>query len=398
MKKTFCAFFALAALAVGLGLTSCSDDDNNETTIPEGLSDVDFEEESTAVTSSNKSNWARYSLVVANLLKNDADDLLEAWQEDYNGQGSYAETFKNPGQGKTYTSYVSCAEQIVDGCIDIANEVGVSKIGEPRDYWESGLYTQAVYAVESWYSFHSIEDYSNNILSIQYAINGQRDGNEATNSFATYLKENNEDLYNTVQAKISAAYNAILSMTAPFRSHIGSSSVLVAMDACSELEDVFDNQLKPYVQTMSEEDLQPIIEQYVDVVVVPTYQQLSERNTALYNSVSTLSTALQSGTDDEINSAFEAAAEKWMEARQPWETSEAFLFGPVDELGLDPNMDSWPLDADALKTILNTGDFSKLNWGDEDDDDTVETAQNLRGFHTLEFLLFQLGEARTITD
>ncbi len=399
MKKTFFSFAALATLALGLTLTSCSDDDNTtENTIPEGLSDVDFEEENTVVTSSNKANWARYSSVVANLLNNDAADLLEAWQDDFKGQGAYATTFKNPGQGQTYTSYVSCAEQIIDGCIDIASEVGTSKIGEPRDYWESGLYSQAVYAVESWYSFHSIDDYSNNILSIRNAINGQRDGNEAEYSFATYLKENNSSLYNTLQAAISTAYNAIQSMTAPFRSHIGSSTVLVAMDACSDLEDVLNKQLKPYVQTIDEDDLQPIIEQYVDVVVLPTYQQLATRNATLLTAVQSLSTALTSGTDSEINSAFEVAAEAWMDAREPWETSEAFLFGPVDELGLDPNMDSWPLDADALKNILNTGDFSKLNWGDEDDDDTVEAAQNLRGYHTLEFLLFQQGQARTITD
>ena len=38
----------------------------------------------------------------------------------------------------------------------------------------------------------------------------------------------------------------------------------------------------------------------------------------------------------------------------PWEQSEAFLFGPVDILGLDPNMDSWPLDQVAIVNILNS--------------------------------------------
>ena len=45
--------------------------------------------------------------------------------------------------------------------------------------------------------------------------------------------------------------------------------------------------------------------------------------------------------------AFETACNAWITAREPWEESEAFLFGPVDELGLDPNMDSWPLDQNA---------------------------------------------------
>ena len=49
----------------------------------------------------------------------------------------------------------------------------------------------------------------------------------------------------------------------------------------------------------------------------------------------------------DVNLAFKAAALLWITAREPWETSEAFLFGPVADKGLDPNMDSWPLDVDA---------------------------------------------------
>ena len=76
--------------------------------------------------------------------------------------------------------------------------------------------------------------------------------------------------------------------------------------------------------------------------------------------------------------------------------SEAFLFGPVDALGLDPNMDSWPLDQDAIVNHLSSGNVSDLIWGDGDDDGKVEAAQNIRGFHTLEFLLFKDGKARTV--
>ena len=53
------------------------------------------------------------------------------------------------------------------------------------------------------------------------------------------------------------------------------------------------------------------------------------------------------------------ACNAWITAREPWEESEAFLFGPVDELGLDPNMDSWPLDQNAIVQILNS-----QKWGD----------------------------------
>ena len=47
-----------------------------------------------------------------------------------------------------------CIEQIIDGCVDIASEVGETKIGDPLDKYNAGKVTEALYAVESWYSWH----------------------------------------------------------------------------------------------------------------------------------------------------------------------------------------------------------------------------------------------------
>ncbi len=391
MKK---CFFTVALLLMSLGFTACDDSDNdNSAGIPEGTADVDFDEENLDVDASNIVNWTNYCQIVAYLLRQDAENLQKAWRDDYYTDGiSYAEAFKDPkNKGKEFTSYIAAAEQIIDGCTDIANEVGTSKIGEPRDLWESGKYSEAVYAVESWYSWHSIDDYSNNILSIRNAINGTRDGNEAENSLASYLKQNNPVLYVTVQTAVTTAYEAIQSITMPFRSHIGNPTVLVAMDACSDLENVLDKQLKPYINSLDDdEDLKDIIIEYVDNVVLPTYQDLVERNTELYDKIYAL---MQNPCDD----TFAVAAEAWLTAREPWETSEAFLFGPVEDMGLDPNMDSWPLDVDQIKNLLQQGDFSQLEWtGDYDEDNPdIEAAQNVRGYHTLEFLLFKDGKPRT---
>lgn len=68
--------------------------------------------------------------------------------------------------------------------------------------------------------------------------------------------------------------------------------------------------------------------------------------------------------------------------------SEAFLFDQPDEMGLDPNMDSWPLDQNAIVQILNSQSWSDLEWS-EGDEAAVESAQNVRSFHTLEFLLYK---------
>ena len=137
--------------------------------------------------------------------------------------------------------------------------------------------------------------------------------------------------------------------------------------------------------------LEPVVKNYVEVVVLPTYASLKSEVDQLYDAVIALA-------NTPSNANFEAACEAWLEARQPWETSEAFLFGPVANLGLDPNMDSWPLDQNAIVQLLNSGNWDLLNWsGDYDEDNEgIAAAQNVRGFHTLEFLLFKNGQARTV--
>lgn len=401
MKKNV---FLVALLAMGLTTFTACDEENNEKTIPEGIADVNFEEDQTAVTDANLTNWVQYSVQVANLLTKDASDLKNAWTDSYNGGDAYSEQFKNPGTGKTFASYSNCVQQIIEGCADIANEVGTAKIGEPRDLWEKGSYKDAVYAVESWYSFHSIDDYTNNILSIRNAVYGTRNGEQAAQSVASYLKANNVSLYNSLVTKINTAVNAIQGIKSPLRSYLGSNTVLAAQDACSALEKVLTNDLKPVMMAASEEDLKPIIINYTDNVVLPTYADLLADNTALNTAIRTLANTAgeyQAGTKTvaDVNLAFKAAATQWITAREPWETSEAFLFGPVADKGLDPNMDSWPLDVDALKNTLASGRFDNLTWEGEFDenDETIAAVQNVRGFHTLEFLLFYNGKPRTLS-
>ena len=389
MKKNV---FLISLLTLSLGFAACNKDenDNSSKSIPEGTSEVEINENNVDVTEKNINTWTQYATAVANLLAKDASDLNQAWSVSYNGGEAYAETFKN--FGGEYQSAAACVQQIVDGCIDIAGEVGTAKIGEPRDLWEAGKYTEAVYAVESWYSWHSIDDYSNNIISIRNAFNGTRNNQEATHSLANFTKSKNATLYASVKGKIEAAYNSIKGMSAPFRSHIGSPSVLIAQEACAALVDVLEKDLTSFVsQNANDDEMDEIVHTYVDQVVLPTYTDLVSKTAALRQAIVALS-------NNPSSNAFKNAANLWIEAREPWETSEAFLFGPVADLGLDPNMDSWPLDVDAIKGVMESGKIEELiKWEGEYDEDNedIEAVQNVRGFHTLEFLLFKDGKART---
>ena len=384
MKKNL---FYLGIIAIAMTAVSCNDNDADTPqpeTMPEGTADVSIQE-TDANFADYRTNWCNYAVAVSSRLKADAETLYDAWAE---GDDAFQFTFKN-ARG-AYHSYNDCIGQIIDGCIDIANEVGESKIGDPRDKWENKKYTEAVYAVESWYSYHSIQDYSNNIRSIRNAFFCTYNDKQGSHSIAAYLNANGQNvLASQVGAAIDAAIGSIEGMAAPFRSHIGNPSVLTAMEACNNLKNVL-RELKAKVEDFDEEaELKAIVEDYVDVVVLPTYADLKEANAALHEAVQALA-----ASPSDAN--FEQAAQAWMTARQPWETSEAFLFGPVDELGLDPNMDSWPLDQDAIKNVLSSGDFSGLDWsGDFDEDnESIAEAQSIRGFHTLEFLLFKNGQPR----
>ena len=154
-RKIFFGAALLAALT--LGTVSCSDDNNGtgngngDWTYDGDAADIDY-------TLANASDWHNYMGVVAQLLREDASNLYSYWAESYQGGSSYAEFFKAHAEGTTFPSALSAIGQIIDGCWDIANEVGEQKIGDPINKWNSGDHTAAVYAVESWYSWHSRED------------------------------------------------------------------------------------------------------------------------------------------------------------------------------------------------------------------------------------------------
>ncbi len=396
MNKIFKAsIFAVAALAT-VSITSCGDDDDDNNKGGTELVDPYADAENLEYNSENAAAWGNYAVNVAKLLNDDSQALYDEWN---NG---FAKDFKAHNAASGYSSAVACVQQIIEGCIDIANEVGTAKIGEPVDYWTSNKKTQALYAVESWYSWHSRDDYKNNILSIANSLLGQPITGSpakydikkaADNSVISKCASNAKlkDASQLVWNNVGKAWSAIDAIPQPFRNNIGSSEAAAAMDACAELVSSLEELNGLVADNLSEKDCQAIVDQFVDNVALPTYKDLAAKNKALLEAVQ----ALQKNPS---NATFEAACEAWLASRQPWETSEAFLFGPVSELGLDPNMDSWPLDQDGIVQVMKEQKWSSFQWtGDYDEEnEAIEAAQSLRGFHTLEYLLFKDGKARTV--
>lgn len=109
-------------------------------------------------------------------------------------------------------------------------------------------------------------------------------------------------------------------------------------------------------------------------VIVPTYQDLALKTTKMVEALEQLKT---SPTDNNL----QAMRFAWRDARRAWEQTETFLFGPVDTQGLDPALDSWPVNRADLDAVLNSGRALDLAFVTALDD-------TLHGFHTIEYLIF----------
>ena len=368
--------------------TACSDDKVDE---KEMAIHLDYNQE-------NASSWVNYAAYAAQLLVNDAKTLNDSWSKGYKEGEAFGVTFKKANS--KYPTLKNAVVQIIDGCVEISNEVGETKIGDPLTKWLSGRRTEALYAVEPWYSWHSRHDYTNNIYSIRNAFYGNRTGvynkdTQTAPSLLGFIYSKDAALAAQVDKAIAAAAKAIQDIPQPFRNNIGSKEAKAAQDACAALNELLDKKVKPLVSESNtaadEAEFTRIVSVYVDNVVLPTYADLERATLDLKAKIDALKA-------QPSNAAFKAAAESWIAARTPWETSEAFLFGPVADLGLDPNMDSWPLDQVGIVNVLKSGKYDALNWsGDFDEDNkAIGAAQGLRGFHTLEYLLFKDGMPRTI--
>lgn len=133
-------------------------------------------------------------------------------------------------------------------------------------------------------------------------------------------------------------------------------------------------------------DAAPLISTVADDVIVETYQGMSNATEDLVNAVLVLSNGNLNRTN------LIAAQNAWYEARKYWESSEGFLWGPIDTEGFDPKLDDWPVNKVDLDNILADTSLDLRNQTVIDQLDTT-----VKGFHTIEYLLFNDGSGNEDT-
>lgn len=133
-------------------------------------------------------------------------DILEEAELDY-GE-NYGWEMMNAGQaGSRFKTYQEVAEEIIQGCIDIADEVGNTKIGRPH----IGSSSEDKNYIESPYSLNSIEDFVDNIRSVRNAYQGM-----GAASVSDYVKSRDAEADAAVRTAIENAIAAIEKIPEPF--------------------------------------------------------------------------------------------------------------------------------------------------------------------------------------
>ncbi len=167
----------------------------------------------------------------------------------------------------------------------------------------------------------------------------------------------------------------------------GLAAVAIALTAC-------DDSKKEENGSSFENDIKAAVEQYVPGVVYSTYNDLAAESAQLYE---LLAAAADKGVQDLTQVEIDAICQKFLQARQSWEESEAFLYGAATDFGIDPHIDTWPLDVEALATALsNAEQVAALEGEDGIAYASAKLGAELLGFHGIEFILFRDGQNRTV--
>ncbi len=141
------------------------------------------------------------------------------------------------------------------------------------------------------------------------------------------------------------------------------------------------------VTSDKEAALQRVAAPYVNNTVVATYRAMADAGVTLLGQCEQILAAQEAGQD--YAALIKEADASWRLMRKHWEQSEAFLYGPVVAHDIDPHLDSWPLDFNAMNTLLH--DETQMKAIEEEGGAYVgdKLGYALKGFHACEYLLFE---------
>ena len=171
-----------------------------------------------------------------------------------------------------------------------------------------------------------------------------------------------------------------------FKKTVFASALVLMFAACSDDSDEVTTTEFKNTESMHLN----VVKQYADNVVVKNYVQLAEDAQSLLEAVK----EIRNSSEENEKAKIEAAAKAWIAARNSWERTEAYLFGPVDTEAIDPGIDSWPLALADIQSNIKSND-----WSAEDAYTLLSSdGGDTKGFHAIEYMLFSDGKAKESVD
>lgn len=297
-----------------------------------------------------------------------------------NGNGNATQGYKAQFKARSINNQV---EEFMGGVIGIADEVGHGKMGDP-------LADSDVTLVESQFSWNSTMDFYNNISSIKHVWDG---------GLKDIAAESQPEMATTITNDLAAALSAIVAISDDNANGKLETSDLVANNGAKAFRNQIQNATgKALIRTAIDklatlqEDLQQL-----KSAISPTDAQLSNASNIVdnvivagYNNLGSeaakLETALTTLKNNPTAQNVQAARTQWRATREFWEAGEGHIFGPVDTLGVDPKVDSWPVDKTQLDGALAGWDPELSN--------IDGFPVTMKGFHAIEYILF--GDGSTL--
>lgn len=168
--------------------------------------------------------------LLADAFDNTANELLKSWIDGVEGNPPYRQVFITAGDedNSAYPTVAAAVEEIVQGTIGCLDEVGNEKIGVP-------LEEKTTDDLESRFSHTSLDDFKNNLLSVQNAYLGKvPEAGTDGKSVSDLVAEADADLDKQVQQELQAAIEALNAVPDPLEPQIADDAAIAKLETAKQ--------------------------------------------------------------------------------------------------------------------------------------------------------------------
>ena len=157
-------------------------------------------------------------------LDEDQEDALE--EAEMEPEDDFGDELTNAGKaGSRWKTELAGVQQIISGCTNILDEVANAKIGAPHSGEDESY-------IESPHAYNSVQDFTDNTLSCQYAIYGKLGATSAQpNSVMSIAKSKCPIEAEAVESALANAVAKVKAIKTPFVIYYKDASAQTAIDA-----------------------------------------------------------------------------------------------------------------------------------------------------------------------